>query len=281
MVVATAGGKVLDQEKGRKQSMSTQDLTRIIAEYQALPAAERTARPEDPAKALPPTRPVPDAPADGLVIRSYCTYMKRGEAGSVERTKQFYYKQNPDAWAAETQSDMLWLTRAERESLIPSDPAPGRSIAVSRAIQKRFYSTIGIDFMEGSVNALPVLESEMTITVEALDGDVLRMRLEGHGAMGKAFDPARLDDERSRGCALRVLGYLEVNAETKSFTRFDLVGVGRAWGNKMEYTNREISFDEIPWHYGIACELVTGQSPIDKIPPYNLLHYGAGLKYWE
>jgi hypothetical protein len=32
--------------------------------------------------------------------------------------------------------------------------------------------------------------------------------------------------------------------------------------------------------YGIACQLVTGDSAIDRIPPYNLLHYNSTGKYF-
>ena len=53
-----------------------------------------------------------------------------------------------------------------------------------------------------------------------------------------------------------------------------------AWGNKMDYVRREITLDDYPWSYGIACELVAGRSPIDLIPPYNLLHYGSAGPYF-
>ena len=33
--------------------------------------------------------------------------------------------ENPDRWAAETQSDLLWLTESERKSLIPANPNVG------------------------------------------------------------------------------------------------------------------------------------------------------------
>ena len=59
------------------------------------------------------------------------------------------------------------------------------------------------------------------------------------------------------------------------------MGVGRAWGNKMNYTRRAISMDSYPWTYGIACELVTGNSPLDRIPPYNLLHYNQVGSYFK
>ena len=58
----------------------------------------------------------------------------------------------------------------------------------------------------------------------------------------------------------------------------------RVWvqrGKRRNYTRREMSIEGYPWKYGIACELVTGNSPIDRIPPYNLLHYnGSGTSYF-
>ncbi|MFT7514971.1 MAG: hypothetical protein ACI9QL_004196 [Candidatus Omnitrophota bacterium] len=279
MVVATAGGKILGA--GHSLRMRGKELDPVLKEYRDLPLSERKVKLADPSLAQAPKRPVPEAPEGGLVIRGFCTYMNSREASATQRLAQYYYKQNPDAWAAETQSDMLWLTRAERESLIPTDPKPGQTFPVSTAIQKRFFTTIGIEYMEGSVNALAPREMEMMLQVEAVKDGQVQMRLEGSGRMGKVFDRGSLNEERSRGCAVRVFGVLVVDLESQAFTRFDIVGLGRAWGSKMEYTQREISLDEVPWTYGIACELVSGDSPMDRIPPYNLLHYGAGLKYWE
>ena len=48
----------------------------------------------------------------------------------------------------------------------------------------------------------------------------------------------------------------------------------------MEYTRREIGIDDYPWVYGVAFELVTGDAPVDRVPPYNMLHYGGGMKYF-
>ena len=79
---------------------------------------------------------------------------------------------------------------------------------------------------------------------------------------------------------MRVAGRLSYNTRARAFTRFDLVGVGRAWGNKMRYTRREIRLDDYPWTYGIACELVRPSSPMDRIPPYNLVHYGSAGPYF-
>jgi hypothetical protein len=197
------------------------------------------------------------------------------------RARNFYYEQNPDRWLAETQSDMLWLTEAEWKSLLPPDLEPGRELDVPTAVRQRFFATIGIDYMEGSVNALVPRETRMSITVRSSEGTLVTFQLDGSGEMGKAFSETDRGDPNSRGCRVHVSGKLVYDTDRGSFTRFDLVGIGKAWGNKMEYTHREIGIDDDPWMYGIACELVTGDSAIDRLPPYNLLHYGAAVPYFS
>ena len=48
-----------------------------------------------------------------------------------------------------------------------------------------------------------------------------------------------------------------------------------------DHRTDEISLDQNPWMYGIACELVTGDAPQDLIPPYNMLHYNPTGPYFE
>jgi hypothetical protein len=245
-----------------------------------LPESERRAELEDPNLAQPPKRPVPQPPAGGLIVRGFCTYVRRPSGAEapdrIVRSTEFYYKENPDRWAAETQSDMLWLTEPEWRSLVPREPKPGDRIEVAAAIQKRFYSTIAIDYMEGSVNSLPPHETTMTITVEQVTPNAIVMRLNGYGRMGKELNDELRKEKNSRGGEIRVLGYVNYDRRRDAIDRFDLVGVGEAWGNKMDYVHREIRVEAYPWRYGIACELVRGDLPIDRIPPYNMLHYGYG-----
>ena len=252
-----------------------------LAEFHALPEAERRPALEDPARATPPSRPVPEPPAGGLVIRGYCAYTTKADDGKIARARQFYYRENPDRWAAETQSDMLWLTEDEWKSLIPAGAQSGTVLEVAAPIRERFFSTIGIDYMEGSVNSLPVQSSTMTLTVTESDARGISMRLDGYGHMGESFSEQMRNKAHSRGCEIRVLGRVHYDTSTRKIDRFDVAGSGQAWGNKMEYTKREIRIDEYPWTYGIACELVTGASAIDRIPPYNLLHYGSAGPYFK
>jgi hypothetical protein len=256
------------------------DLAPLLAEFRSLSESERRPKLESAEAALP-KRPVPRPPEGGLIIRGYCTYMKSGEQGRAERATQYYYKENPDAWAAETQSDMLWLTESEWRSLIPRELEPGARVEVSEAIRRRFFGTIGIEYLEGSVNALPVSESALIITVRRpLLDSRLDLRIEGFGRMGMPQSAASASDSHTRGCEVRVVGRIVYDARQRKIESFDLAGVGEAWGNKMEYTRREVRLPEPRWMYGIACELVTGQSPYDHIPPYNMLHYGGTGNYF-
>ena len=284
LVAVTASGRALgdgEEHRGHVRLRET-DLAPLLAAFHVLPEHERQPTLPDAADAKAPERPVPMPPKGGLIVRGYCTYMKANQEAPPKRAKQFYYKENPDAWAAETQSDMLWLTEPEWRSLIPVEGQVDTKMKVSDAIQQRFFSTMGIDYMEGSVNALPVRESEMTITLDAnaSTGQMLLL-IEGYAKMGQPLDPSSKQDPRSRGCELRITGRILYDSKKDKIGAFDLAGVGKAWGNKMDYTRREIRLPNSPWHYGIACELVSGKSPYDRIPPYNMLHYGSGMKYFS
>jgi hypothetical protein len=277
VVVATAGGRPLGKpDLHLRQS----DLRPVLAEYARLPREERTPALEDPARAAPAKRPVPQPPANGLIVRGYCTYLRQNDQKEIVRSREYYYRQNPNRWPVETQNDMLWLTQAEWKSLIPASPRPGDKNTVDAAIQKRFYCTIGIDYMEGSVNSLPARQNNMTLTVQRVDEREMVLRLDGEAQLGKEFDEKLRTKPNSRGCELRVIGTVHYDRAKQAITRFDVAGVGRAWGNKMGYVEREVRLDRYPWMYGIAWELVTGDAPADRLPPYNLLHYNETGPYF-
>jgi hypothetical protein len=277
LVVTTAGGQSLGKT-GLKLRQS--DLQAVLDEYERLPREQRTPPLEDSARAQPPKRPVPQPPPNGLIVRGYCTYLHHDQQKGFVRSTEYYYKQNPDRWKVETQSDLLWLTESEWKSLIPANPRPGDRSEVAAPIQRRFYGTIGIDYMEGSVNSLPPRQTTMTLTVQKVDDQAIVLRLDGFAQLGKELYEKSRAEANSRGCELSVLGEVRYDRKKQAIVRFDVAGVGRAWGNKMDYIHREIRLDQYPWMYGIAWELVTGDTPQDRIPPYNLLHYNSTGPYF-
>jgi hypothetical protein len=277
LVVATAAGQTLG--KGDLK-LRQKELDGALKEFAALPREQHRPETADPVTGQPPRRAAPKPPANGLILRGYCTYL-RHDSKQVVRSTEFYYKQNPDRWKVETQSDFLWLTESEWKSLIPADPRPGDRKEVLAPIQKRFYGTIGIDYMEGSVSALPTRKSNMALIVEKTDGATLVLRLEGYAHLGNELAPVPLGEgqggvREGRGSELRLLGTVHYDRKKQAITRFDAVGVGRAWGRR----TAEIRVDRYPWMFGIACELVTGDAPQDLIPPYNLLHYNPTGPYF-
>ena len=279
MVVATAGGTVLGGSDALR--MRQKELAKILEQFKALPEEERKPRIEVPANVAPPKRKLPSPPENGLILRGYCTYLRADETGKISRSREWYYRDNPDRWPAETQSDMLWLTEAEWKSLVPADPKKGDRVDVAAPIQKRLFCTICIDYMEGSVNALLARETTLTLTVEDVTPEAFSMRLDGTARLGKEIEEKARKEKNTRGSDVRVLGTVSVDRARKAITRFDIVGLGLAWGNKMDYIHREIRLDAFPWMYGIAVELVETRRPIDLVPPYNMLHYGSGLKYFN
>lgn len=279
MVVATAAGTVLGGSDALR--MREKELAKILEQFKALPEEDRKPQIEVPANVEPPKRILPSPPENGLILKGYCTYLRPDASGRIVRSPEWYYRDNPDRWPAETQSDMLWLTEAEWKSLVPADPRNGGRSDVALPIQKRLFCTIGIDYMEGSVNALLARETSLTLTVENVTPETLSMRLDGTAKLGKELEEKARKEKNTRGCEVRVLGYVVVDRARTAITRFDIVGLGLAWGNKMEYIRREIRLDAFPWMYGIAVELVGTRRPIDLVPPYNMLHYGSGQKYFD
>jgi len=276
---ATAGGRRLGQ--GADFRLRERELSRVLEEFRALPAAERSPELPSTLGAQPPRQPVPPPPPRGTVLRGYCAYLERDASEKLVRAKRFYYEENPDRWAAETQSDTFWLTEEESKSLVPAVLSEGLRIDAPSRIQKRLFSTLGIDYMEGSVNSLRVRESSLTLTVESISESAIELRIDGDAKLGKPFEEKARKEPRSRGSEVRIIGRAAYDRAKGAFTRLDLAGIGRAWGSKMDYVDREIRIREHPWWYGVACELVSGSAPMDRIPPYNMLHYGEAGKYFE
>ena len=221
--------------------------------------------------------PVPKPPANGLILRGYCTYLRHDDKKQIVRSSEFYYKQNPDRWKVETQSDLLWLTEAERKSLIPANPRPGDRHEVAAAdseavLQHHRHRLHGRERQRlADAQVRPCRSSWTRWTTRSWCCDWKAMPT---WARSSTASPA--PKPKSRGCELRLLGTVHYDRKKQAITRFDAVGVGRAWGRR---TN-EIRLDQYPWMYGIACELVTGDAPQDLIPPYNLLHYNPTGPYF-
>jgi hypothetical protein len=80
----------------------------------------------------------------------------------------------------------------------------------------------------------------VSATVRRADDATIVLRLDGYARLGKELDENLRTRPESRGCELRVLGEVRYDRKKQAIERFDVAGVGRAWGTKMDYINREI-----------------------------------------
>lgn len=174
--------------------------------------------------------------------------------------------------------DHAWLTADEVRSLIPLDPAAGKSYPVPWPIIRRLARFHLIDNVRGEVSMWreeDVKEAVLTATVERVDGPRIAVRLAGRvrnaarGAWPIEGNGPPVETERGYTCEL--LGYAAFDRERAAVERFDLVALGSRWG-ATQYNVR--SDDMGPAPLGIAFELAAGVAA-DRTPPQ-----GSGRDYF-
>ena len=276
IVVAAADGTPIGKEA--KILPRRAALAPLAKEFKRLPAERRMPEISDNKNLLAKKKLA--IPNGGLALQAHCTLLEHNKQGIAElsRAEVFYYPQNPNRWKFETQTDSFWLTEAERKSLIPAgDLKVGNETNVGENIQSRFFSTVGIDFNQGSIPSAKVRNSTMLLKIQRITDETVELRLEGYGQMGVPYDKSKLGQPRSRGYEIRLLGLMVYSKQDHEIERFDIVGVGEAWGK----VRNEKKIFPGTWNYGIACELIPEGSPVNTVPPYNLLHYGAAGPYFQ
>lgn len=172
----------------------------------------------------------------------------------------------------QAQPDHVWLAESEWRALMPAQPRRGDNVPVPASLADRLVRChLNPLHVYGEANPLEqqqVRAAEVTLTVAETSADVVRLRLEGFARLGKAVTPAVKKSRRAFlnqwGYEPRLLGYLEYNPRTRTFTRFDVVALGDQFG-------RLGLFDSAArpglQPLGIAFELVRHPAPADRIPP--------------
>ena len=286
----SASGKKL----GGDSYLGANGMAKALEDYRKLPEEDRkpkVIRPED----VGSTASLPVAPpSGGLRANVYFTYLEQGEKGDHRRALWHVEGQpgdEPGSGAGRNQVltfvDKFWLTEAEWKSLLPENPAKGRSLPLPEAIQRRIVRYHALDMAHRSTGD-KVRSATFSLTVEEASAEGVTLRLEGATETGVAFEEAPLDGKDSEaaglcGAELKWLGMLHYDAKKKAFDRFQVVALGNGWGgNKKQAatTNFYRCGDHRRWPMGVAFELLTTDRPIDRIPPQNANLYRAGDAYF-
>jgi hypothetical protein len=191
-----------------------------------------------------------------------------------ELTMEEDYQQGQTA-AHESQPHHMWLTEAEWKSLIPAKPVKGDKVPIPTSVSQRilrwhlnplrFYGR----YVTDALDRQEVRAGQLTLTVDAVARDSVRLRLDGFAKLG-AMPPAAVVEGKVAsldqwGYEPRLLGFLEYDPRTQVFTRFDIVALGEHFGRLGLGRRAPARIGLQP--LGIAFELVKGDQPADRVPP--------------
>jgi len=282
----TASGRVL---LGNNHSGLSFNVNEALKKWRALPATERApgAVRIGELGEIDSQRALLKPPDGGLIVKIYYRAFMR-EDGRLRyvagkdlwhdelgrNTEESYDVLYPGSLTTpQAQPDHMWLTEAEWKSLLPAAPRDGDVFAVPAAITDRIIrwhlNPLTVYGETNALNPKEVLAGELNLTVDAVAPDFVRLRLDGFASLGTAAPPADVVAGKRAcidqwGYEPRLLGFLEYDPKERRITRFDVVALGDHFGRLgIADSASRVGLQPL----GISFELVTGDSPADRIPP--------------
>jgi hypothetical protein len=232
-------------------------LRRVASEYRGTPAAQRS-----PADAVLRDRDV-DAryrrtpPQGGLILSVHARRLE-GVLGTGD-LRCVAGRHGP---GSEIGRDHLWLTKAEKQSLMPVGPRRGTRMAMPAAVAERLLRFHLVDNTRGEPTMWcrdHIRFADLTLLVEETAEETVQVRIEGSALLASVADI----EDADLGYQARLLGSYCYNARTQEFVRFDLVAYGNHWGEGQFTSGARPGRTPL----GIVFELTTGTAPLDLVPP--------------
>ena len=230
--------------------------------FDALPEEERKAAGSDPAPESDELRP----PAGGLVVRVTNRNLARDAEGQLRFVSLGDYQDSPRNTTRykETAQDFLWVPEPEWKAIVApaakkGDTYPAPESFTLRLFRCHLQPSRGFGG-EGNFGGARADWGRITLTVEEMTDDLLRLRLDGSAKLkmheGKpealTYDPT-------------LLGYLEFDRRKGAFRRFDLLALGDACGKVQHGGGGQ---RRGPYPLGIAFQLVPNPTTAECAPPH-------------
>ena len=246
----TASGKLLGFRNAADPGLVERLLKESLAAWKDLPSSERVPRHELEAYHEPDADYDRPLPKDALVLRVHSRELDERAPGK--------WKVAPGGASrvASVSLDHLWLRKEEWEELLPTLPQPGQRVKVPGVVARRIARFHLVDATRGEP---PMWESEeiqrleLELIVEEVEREHATLRIEGRVHLETA--------EHDRGYTAKLGGTVE--CEGKKIVRFDLVAIGKHWGEGT-YTK---GAREGHTPLGVAFVLVDKPEPRDLVPP--------------
>jgi hypothetical protein len=284
-IVVAAGGKLVKNVEG-----GVENLRELVKAYRGLPEADRKPElPKSAGKENPDEMP-PTPPSGGLTLIVYNTPLEQTSGGELIRARKLTAP--GPSWPLETPitlNDLLWLTRAEAQALVPQNPQKGQKGRVPETAQRRLFMYEGYDWECGYQNdVLPFREGDLTWTVEEVDSKEVVMRLEGFSKVGGGPEEMKKCSCRSAhdcnhyGSDLDYHGFMKIDRSKNAIVEFRLVGLGET---RTKYNRRIEKYDaqvhQVPT--GLVIELAS-DSPVNRtgwpsMAPHRMRQFR--FDYWN
>jgi hypothetical protein len=272
MSCLSAGGKWLGHAPTAK----------VLEAFQKLPEAER--KPGAVPELGPGERVIPSPPEGGLVLRAHARFLSRDDRGGLRyaRGEDFPLTRGDAAvmrgiqFLLSPNTEYMWLTREEWQALVPARPMKGDKLPVPSAVSERMarfhlVPRRALTSEDGILPKAAVNKAALTLVVEDVSPERIRLGLEGFVHTGSEFDAARATTPNGPlrfGFATPLHGVLEYDRARKVFVRFDVAAPGEVWGRWGDANNNSMTIER-PGRspIGFAFELARGGSPTDRLPP--------------
>ncbi len=286
----TPGGKILESnlvvEKGKTSFKREIDLKAALDKWRALPEAERMpgAVKVGAPGAIDRRYAVLTPPPGTLILKVYYRAFMREENKLRYLTEDdLWYDENGDKTEAklvnkrittpQAHPDHMWLAETEWKSLMRANPRVGDTFPLpagiaDRLVRRHLNPRYVYDGHSDGLAKDSVRAAELSVTVEAVSAEKIRLRLNGHAKLGKQPAPAvlagKIASMNQWGYEPTLLGFMEYDPRKQVFTRFDVVALGDQFGKVgLDIGAARPGCQPL----GITFELVTGNRPADRVPP--------------
>ena len=267
--ILTASGKLLSWKNvGQNPTAMLGMMREGLEKWKRLPDSERA-----PGAVKVPEHGEVDAdyyrqpPPGGLIVKVYARALDRQKTSSPIdvglSAAGFTDAQCTIGSGDEASRDHLWLTETEWRSLIPGRPSAGLRYPLPPKISERILRFHLVDNTRGEPpmwRRSEIRTNDLSLTIDKVSDAEVQMRLEGRAVLATDVDY----EKASRGYLPRLTGVIIYDRKQRRLKQFDVVAVGDHWGSGA-FTRRNAR--EGRTALGVAFEIVSGESPSDRIAP--------------
>ena len=260
---------------------------KVLEVFRSLPKAERRPRAIEVRYLEPAETMIPSPPAGGLVLRVHGRFLAGDVRGQLRHVTQADFPRNKGdlGFLLAPNTEYMWLTAQEWQTLVPANPVQGQKLPVSSALSERiarFHLSPrrALTSEDGIAPKSAIKRAELSVVVDEVADDRIRLGLEGFIHWGSDYDAAKATTPNGPlpfGYAAPIHGILEYDPVKKMFVRFDIVAPGEVWGRWGDANNNSQTVERAGrTPIGFAFELAQGGSPTNRLPPAG--HGGRALR---